>query len=225
VIQARMSSTRLPGKVLMDIAGRPALRLQLDRLARSEQLDEIVIATSTDPSDDPVADFARANGVRLSRGPLHDVLERYRQAGEESGSDAVVRITGDCPLIDPAITDEVIALWRSSDADYATNRGEPRTYPVGMDTEVVKRSVLETAAREATDPYDREHVTPFVITRPERFPAVQIDLEPSLGHVRLTLDTPDDLELLRRVATAVPDPVAASLADFVTVVTQPHLRP
>jgi len=152
--------------------------------------------------------------VRIERGPLHDVLERYRVAASAIEADAIVRITSDCPLIDPAVIDLVIAAWHESGADYATNRGEPRSYPVGMDTEVVLRSVLETAAREATDPYDREHVTPYVITRPERFPAIVLDLEPSLGELRLTLDTPEDLEWLRAVAGAVPDPVTASLAEL-----------
>ena len=214
MIQARMTSSRLPGKVLMEIAGRPALALQLERLARSRELDQIVVATSVEASDDPVDELARGAGVRVVRGPLHDVLERYRQAGAELGADAIVRVTGDCPLIDPEVVDLVVARWRSTSADYATNREEPRTYPVGMDTEVVAWPVLETAAREATDPYDREHVTPYVITRPERFAAEALALEPSLGHLRLTLDTPADLELLRAVADRVGDPVRAPLAEL-----------
>jgi spore coat polysaccharide biosynthesis protein SpsF len=208
-----MTSTRLPGKVLMDIAGRPALALQLERLGRTTELDEIVVATSADASDDPVAELCRRIGVRVVRGPLHDVLERYRLAGAELGADAIVRITGDCPLIDPAIVDLVVARWRATTADYATNREEPRSYPVGMDTEVVSWRVLETAAREATDPYDREHVTPFVIQRPERFPAESVTLDPPRGDLRLTLDTHDDLALLRAVAARV-DPLAATLPDL-----------
>jgi spore coat polysaccharide biosynthesis protein SpsF len=213
VIQARMTSSRLPGKVLMEIAGRPALWLQLERLARCRQLDEIVVATSVDPSDDPVEQLAGQAGVRVVRGPLRDVLERYRRAGDALGADAIVRVTGDCPLIDPEVVDLVVARWRATTADYATNRVEPRTYPVGMDTEVVSWPVLAAAAGEATDAYDREHVTPFVIARPDRFPAESVALEPSLGHLRLTLDTPDDLALLRAVAARV-DPVRASLCEL-----------
>lgn len=209
-----MSSTRLPGKVLMEIAGRPALELQLARLAATRQLDEIAIATSVEPGDDPVAELAGRLGVRLVRGPLHDVLARYEQAAREIAPDAVVRVTGDCPLIDPAVVDQVVERWRATAADYATNRVEPRTYPVGMDTEVVARDALATAAREAVDPYDREHVTPFVINRPDRFPAESVVLEPPLGHLRLTLDTPADLEQLRAVAARVSDPVRAPLAEL-----------
>ena len=198
----------------MEIGGRPAIQLQLDRLAHAAELDEIVVATSVEPRDDPVAEVAARAGARVVRGPLHDVLERYRRAGAESGADAIVRVTGDCPLIDPRVVDLVVGRWRSTRADYATNREEPRTYPVGMDTEVVSRPVLEAAAREATDPYDREHVTPFVIARPDRFPAEAVVLEPSLGHLRLTLDTPADLELLRAVAGRVGDPVTAALSEL-----------
>jgi spore coat polysaccharide biosynthesis protein SpsF len=212
-----MTSTRLPGKVLMEIAGRPALELQLERLGAARQLDEVAIATSSDASDDPVAELAGKLGVRVVRGPLHDVLARYEQAAEDLAPDAVVRVTGDCPLIDPAVVDLVVERWRTTSAAYATNREEPRTYPVGMDTEVVARDVLATAAREATDPYDREHVTPFVITRPERFPAESLVLAPPLGHLRLTLDTPADLEQLRAVAGGVADPVRAPLAELAAV--------
>jgi spore coat polysaccharide biosynthesis protein SpsF (cytidylyltransferase family) len=212
-----MTSTRLPGKVLMEIAGRPALELQLARLEAAAQLDEIAIATSVDATDDPVAELGGRLGVRVCRGPLHDVLARYDQAAQELAPDAVVRVTGDCPLIDPGVVDLVVERWRTTSVAYATNREEPRTYPVGMDTEVLGREVLAAAAREATDPYDREHVTPFVITRPGRFPAESVVLSPSLGHLRLTLDTPDDLEQLRAVAAGVADPVRAPLAELAAV--------
>ncbi len=212
VVQARMTSTRLPGKVLADIGGQPSLRLQMDRLRRASELDAIVVATSEDPSDDPISDLCRDMGVAVVRGPLLDVLERYRLAGEELAAEGIVRLTADCPFIDPAVVDRVVARWRAGSEDFVGNCVEPRTYPVGMDTEVVTWAALRTAADEATDPVDREHVTPFVRSRPDRFPAARVDLEPAYANVRLTLDTPEDLALLRDVAARVP--ADAGLADI-----------
>lgn len=192
-----MTSTRLPGKVLEPIAGMPSLQLQLQRLARAGEPTETVLATSEDGSDDPVAELGRANGVRVIRGPLADVLARYRLAAELTAADAVVRLTGDCPLIDPAVVDDCVRRWRESEAEYVANVIEPRTYPVGMDTEVISSAALRAAAAEATHPYDREHVTPFVRSRPQRFGQIAVRHRPSLGHVRVTLDTPADLAFLR----------------------------
>ena len=210
VVQARMSSTRLPGKVLADLGGWPVLEWVVSRLRDSRELAGVVVATSDDPSDDPVAEAAPA---RVVRGPLDDVLGRYAIAARELGSEGLVRITADCPLIDPAVVDEVVGAWRTGDADYVANVIEPRTYPVGMDTEVVSAGALLAADAEATDPYDREHVTPFVRSRPDRFPQQAVTLDPPRPEVRLTLDTPDDLEHLRAVvAKAGP---RASLAELI----------
>jgi spore coat polysaccharide biosynthesis protein SpsF len=205
VVQARMTSTRLPGKVLAPIGGQPSLRRQLGRLQRAAELDALAVATSDDTSDDPIVDLCRDMQVAVVRGPLLDVLERYRLAGEELGAEAIVRLTADCPFIDPAIVDRVVTRWREGTEDFVANCIEPRTYPVGMDTEVVSWTALRASAQEATTPLDREHVTPFVRARPERFPAARVDLEPGYGSVRLTLDTPQDLALLRDVAARVPD--------------------
>jgi spore coat polysaccharide biosynthesis protein SpsF len=204
IVQARMTSTRLPGKVLADIGGQPSLGLQLFRLRGGAELDALVVATSEEGSDDPIAEFCGQAGVRVVRGPLLDVLERYRMAAAELEADAIVRITADCPFIDPKVVDRVVARWRAGDEDFVGNCIEPRTYPVGMDTEVVSWPALRAAAAEAVDPFEREHVTPFVRRRPERFPAARVDLDPPRGDVRLTLDTVEDLELLRGVATRVP---------------------
>jgi spore coat polysaccharide biosynthesis protein SpsF (cytidylyltransferase family) len=207
-----MSSTRLPGKVLAEIAGRPALALELERVARAGELDGVVVATSDDRSDDPVAALAAESGVAVVRGPLDDVLARYGLAAELHPADAYVRLTGDCPLIDPAVVDRVVVRFRAGGADYAANVIEPRTFPTGMDTEVLSRRALEAAVAEATDPYDREHVTPFVRERPQRFPAAAVTLEPPRADVRMTLDTAEDLEALRALVDAAgPD---ASLGEL-----------
>jgi spore coat polysaccharide biosynthesis protein SpsF (cytidylyltransferase family) len=212
VVQGRMTSTRLPGKVLADIGGQPSLRLQLARLRRATELDAIVVATSVDPSDDAIVELCGDMGIAVVRGPLLDVLERYRLAGEQLGAEGIVRLTADCPFIDPAVVDRVVARWRAGSEDFVGNCVDPRTYPVGMDTEVVTWAALRAAAAEAIDPIDREHVTPFVRSRPQRFPAARVDLDPAYANVRLTLDTPEDLALLRDVATRVP--ADAGLADI-----------
>jgi spore coat polysaccharide biosynthesis protein SpsF len=208
IVQARMTSTRLPGKVLMDLGGEPVLVRVLERLERARELQAIVLATSTDPSDDPVAALAEARGTAVVRGSLDDVLDRYRQAADAHPCDAVVRITADCPLIDPEVVDLVVARWRAeADASYVANTVEPRTFPKGLDTEVVASAVLRVAAAEATDRYDREHVTPYVRARPQRFPQVGVFHDPPYGDVRITLDTPEDLRVLRGLLDAVgPDP-------------------
>lgn len=202
VVQARMSSTRLPGKVLAEIGDMPALHLQLRRLGRCGELDRVAVATSSDPSDDPVEEAAAAAGVRVVRGPLEDVLARYAVAARELDSAGLVRLTADCPLISPRVVDRVVRRWREGDEAYVANVIDPRTYPVGMDTEVVDAAALLAADAEAVEPYDREHVTPFVRSRPERFAQASVTLEPPAAEVRLTLDTQDDLDLLRRVVAS-----------------------
>lgn len=200
VVQARMTSSRLPGKVLADLAGRPALGLLLERLARSTELDGVVVATSVEESDDPVAELVRSTpGVELARGPLSDVLERYRLTLATHPCDAVVRITADCPLMDPTVVDCVVDRWRTGAEQYVTNVIEPRSFPVGMDVEVVAADALRAAASEATEPHDREHVTPFVRARPQRFPQARVERSPAAGDIRIVLDTPQDLASIREL--------------------------
>jgi spore coat polysaccharide biosynthesis protein SpsF len=196
VVQARMTSTRLPGKVLAEIGGDLALRLVLSRLSEAREIDEVVVATSSEESDDPVARVAAATGVTVVRGPLDDVLERYRQAAR---GDAVVRITADCPLVDPDVVDLVVRVWKTTTVDFAANCLEPRTFPEGLDVEVISRRALDAAAAEAVDGHDREHVTPFLRARPERFKQIGVELQPAFPMLRITLDTLDDLRLLRRL--------------------------
>jgi spore coat polysaccharide biosynthesis protein SpsF len=198
IVQARMSSSRLPGKVLMDLGPGSALAVLARRLAGLTETDTVVIATSVGEDDDPVAAFAQSIGLAVVRGPLDDVLERYRLAAESVGCDAVVRITADCPLSEPQVIDRVIRMWREDDAlDYAWNTRAPRSFPDGLDVEVVSRSALEAAAAETRNPYDREHVTPFVRERPDRFPQRGLRLEPPVRTIKLTLDTQEDLATIR----------------------------
>ena len=200
VVQARMSSSRLPGKVLAELAGGvTALGLQLERLADCREVAGVVVATSDRPEDDGIAELARASRTGIVRGSLHDVLDRFALVLERFAPAGVVRLTADCPVIDPAVVDTVARRWREGSEDYVANVLPPRTFPVGMDTEVVTGTALRAADAEASDPYDREHVTPFIRENLERFPAASVTLGAPRPDVRLVLDTAADLERLRAV--------------------------
>ena len=204
VIQARMTSTRLPGKVLMPAAGRPMLAHQLDRVRRARSIDTVCIATTTNADDDPVAALAEREGVAVFRGSEHDVLDRFVRAAESVEAEIAVRLTGDCPLTDPALIDAVVAAFRDSDppVDYATN-SFPRTWPIGLDVEVAAMAALRAANAEAQDTYDREHVMPFLYRQPERFRIARYPSALDLSGYRWTLDERSDYELLVRILVAL----------------------
>jgi spore coat polysaccharide biosynthesis protein SpsF len=196
-----MSSTRLPGKVLMDLAGRPLLEPQLERLERCARADDIVLAMTENPGDEPLVALAERRGLRWYRGSEHDVLSRYAGAAREADADLVVRVTSDCPLIDPDETDAVIAALevRRTTADYASNRLEPHL-PRGLDVEALWRDALERADRLATSRPAREHVTWFCYEeRPDLF-ELHSGRRPVDAHdLRWTVDTADDLAMVRRL--------------------------
>jgi spore coat polysaccharide biosynthesis protein SpsF (cytidylyltransferase family) len=198
-----MTSTRLPGKVLADLGGRSVLGVLLERLARAKEVDATLVATSSNATDDPIARELSSAGVACIRGPLEDVLERIRQAADASAADAVTRITGDCPLLDPEVVDATIRRWRDGAEDYVANVIEPRTYPDGMDVEVISREAISDAAQRATTPDDREHVTTYIRRHAERYPQAALRLDPSRSDVRITLDTREDLAHLRRIVARV----------------------
>ncbi len=204
IVQARMSSTRLPGKTLADIEGEPMLALLLRRLALARRLDRIVVATSTDAVDDPIAELAADIGVEVVRGPREDVLARFLIAiGEREGP--VVRITGDCPLIDAGLVDETIERFASvPDCAYASNV-EPRTFPDGLDVEVFDAAALRAIADEHLEVADREHVTAAIRARPERFHQAALVSAQDLGELRWTVDEPEDLEFTRAVVRRLGD--------------------
>lgn len=222
IVQARMSSTRLPGKVLADLAGRPALALLVTRLSRAERLDEIVVATSTDPSDDVIDEWCRSSSVRCIRGSLKDVLGRYVQAAEATQADAVVRITADCPLIDPVLVDGLVSFFAESELDYCGLSGE---FPHGLDCEVFTREALLTTDMNAIEDYDREHVTPFMKRHPGEFRTSTFAPLSGHAHERWTLDYPEDLNLLREIARRLLQPQTATTIDVLSVLdANPELR-
>ncbi|MCU1448125.1 MAG: acylneuraminate cytidylyltransferase [Acidimicrobiales bacterium] len=210
-----MGSTRLPGKVLAELAGRPALALMLDRL-EGVAADHVVVATSEEGADDAVAAVAVGRGVPVVRGPEQDVLARFEAVLDEFPSDDVVRLTADCPLTDPALVATALTRHRETGADYTSNTLE-RTFPDGLDVEVVRAVVLREAASESSDPVEREHVTPFVYRRPERYLLASFVSGEDLGAERWTLDTAADLERLRDIVRRLDDPATAGWNDILAV--------
>lgn len=203
ILQARMSSSRLPGKVLKPILGEPMMARQIARLRRARHLGDLVVATSVGPEDDVVAACAERLGCLVFRGPLNDVLARYAGALEAHGpADHVVRVTADCPLTDWRVIDRVIERHLATGADYTSNTVE-RTYPKGLDVEIVRAPLLLEAASEARDPYEREHVTPFFYFRPERYRIVQVTQGVDQNLLRWTVDTPADFSFTEAVYRAL----------------------
>ncbi|MCW2243734.1 glycosyltransferase family protein [Azospirillum canadense] len=204
ISQARMTSTRLPGKVLMNAAGKPLLAHHLGRLSRCRRLDALVLATTVNATDDPVADLAGTLGVPVFRGSEHDVLSRFAGAAAMAGADVVVRVTADCPLIDPALVDRVVTALLESDPPLDYVSLDVTRYPRGLDTEVFTRAALDEAAANATDPAEREHVTAHIYRRPDRF-RLGAPLQPDGDAVdqRWCVDEQSDLDLVRTLLGAL----------------------
>ncbi|MFY7867781.1 cytidylyltransferase domain-containing protein [Roseateles sp.] len=203
IVQARMSSTRLPGKVLMPLAGRPVLAHVVERLQQCKTLDEIVIATSDDISDDAIQRWCEDHRIHCFRGNLHDVLDRYFQAAKQFSASAVVRITADCPALDPAIVDEVVQGFHAGDYDFYGLAGE---FPDGLDCTVFAFRALERAWREATLPSQREHVGPYIEKQPDLFKNGGLHKFLGLSHLRWTLDEERDYRFLQAVFERLDQP-------------------
>jgi spore coat polysaccharide biosynthesis protein SpsF len=235
-----MSSSRLPGKVLMGIAGRPMLVHVVERARRARSVDQVIVATTTEPSDDAIQRLCAERGYPCYRGSLPDVLDRYTQAARLFGAQTIVRLTADCPLLDPTVLDLTVELM--AEHDFSANRLPPpwtRSLPIGLDVEVVTQTALERAWHEAQERYQREHVLPYVYegvefnphplltsvegyytlqgTSPRGFRIAQLHHTPDHGALRWTVDTPADLELVRQVYAHLDDPVDFTWQDVLTV--------
>lgn len=199
IVQARMTSSRLPGKVMRPILGAPMIGRQIERLRRSQRLGQLVVATSVDPSDDVIVDYCAELGCAAHRGPLHDVLGRFAETLEAFGpAEHIVRLTADCPLADWTVIDRCIALHLDTGADYTSNTLD-RSYPRGLDVEVFRADWLPRIAAETSDPYDREHVTPVFYRSGARFKIAQLVETTYRAHLRWTVDRLDDFEFTTRV--------------------------
>jgi spore coat polysaccharide biosynthesis protein SpsF len=249
IVQARMSSSRLPGKVLRNLSGKPMLEWVVSRLQRAQMLDEIIVATTTDPTDEPIVKWCQGNQILCARGSLHDVLDRFFHAARQRGADVIVRVTADCPLVDPVLVDETIRAFNGLDSapgpfDFAANRLPPpfqRTYPIGLDTEVCTFTALERAWREAAQPFHREHVMPYfyegigtpqrfeklhgpgfldVFDSPRGFRTLLLNYEQNYGELRWTVDTPADLAVLEGITAKLLGRMDFNWQDVLTIVQQ-----
>jgi spore coat polysaccharide biosynthesis protein SpsF len=200
IVQAHMSSTRLPGKVLMDLGGRTMLERVLLRVRACREVDDVVVAMSTLPADDILVPVCERLGIPVHRGSDTDVLDRFVGAAHARSADLCVRITSDCPLIDPALCDQIIQRFRRADppVDYASNK-IPQSYPRGLDTEVFTGEALERARAEASRPYQRTHVTIYIYENPGRFRLLSVVSEVDRADWRWTVDTAEDLQFVRAV--------------------------
>src|SRR5690349_23669150 len=217
IIQGRMSSSRLPGKILAEIAGQPMLQRVFTRTSRASTVIETIFATTTDSSDDPVAEYCDFSGIPFTRGSLYDVLDRYYQTAKQAKADFVVRVTADCPVIDPVLVDDVVNTLLEDEYDFVCNRLPPpwsRTYPIGLDVEACTIEALKKAWKEAREPQHREHAMPYfyegvelsAVSRqlsegisPRGFRVAMLNHTTDFGDYRWTVDTAEDLEFLRQI--------------------------
>jgi spore coat polysaccharide biosynthesis protein SpsF (cytidylyltransferase family) len=214
VIQARSGSTRFPRKVLAPLQGRPMLAHIVERVSRARLVDRVVVATTDGRGDDDVASLATALGAGVTRGSEDDVLSRYVLAAREHDADVIVRITADCPLTDPVIVDAVLQARANESADYASNE-EPATFPEGYDCEVFTAACLARVDREATLPYEREHVTVRIREHLDDFITAHVAHDPDLSWMRLTVDVAADLDRIARLLGSLPASPPPDLAAVV----------
>lgn len=226
IIQARMDSTRLPRKVMRVINGRPMLSYMLERVLAAKNIDRVVVATSVEPSDNPIVEFCQGEKITCYRGSLDDVLDRYYQTALKLKCDIVVRLTADCPLIDPMVIDTVIDIYQSNNYDFVANTVPPGgTFPEGMDVEVFSFELLERAWREARKPSEREHVTFYFWKNPQLLSIYRYDLPENFSKYRLTVDYYEDFEVFSCLITELyPQNHLFSLRDIINFLdTHPEI--
>ena len=222
-IEARMTSSRLPGKVLLDLAGKPALQQLVERLRRSRYLDEVVVATTDRSTDDPVAELCRRIGCSVFRGSEDDVLARVLGAANSVSGDLIVEITGDCPAVDWRHVDLLIETFFAGQYDYVANVAGPRPYPVGFEVQVFPTAVLAEVDRLTQNPVDHEHVSLYIYSHPERYRIYYVEASPELYQpdLEVTLDTPEDYQLIQAIfTTLLPDNPDFSALDVVNLLRQ-----
>lgn len=220
ILQARLSSSRLPGKVLRPLLGKPMLARQIERLNRSHLISKLMVATSVEPDDDQIERLCGEIGVSCSCGSLTDVLDRYYQAARPHNPDLIIRLTGDCPLADPELIDLGITYFQKHSYDYISNVS-PRTYPIGLDFEVFTFEALGRAWREAALPSEREHVTPYIRNHPELFAIGNLAGDADLSHHRWTVDEPADFEFVTNIYESLyPNDPAFTTSDILRLLAK-----
>lgn len=198
VLQARMSSSRLPGKVMMDINGKPMIHWQIQRILSSKCVDSLVVATSVDPSDDSLVLFLEENSINVYRGVLDNVLSRYIEVSERYAHDALIRLTGDCPLVMPELIDQMVDAFYEQDVDYLSNTLIP-TFPDGLDIEIIRQGVLQNLNAFNLEPKELEHMTYGIYTRPETFKLSNFLNESNRSQDRWTVDYQEDLDFVQAI--------------------------
>ncbi|MFT4552878.1 MAG: spore coat polysaccharide biosynthesis protein SpsF [Chlamydiales bacterium] len=197
--QARMMSTRLPGKVLLEIDGRPLIEYSLERLRQAPSICKIVVATTNNPKDEAIVEYCKSHDIDFYRGDEDDVLSRYYEAAKAYQADYIIRTTSDCPLIDPDVIEKIIkAYFDAENADYASNMLK-ETYPLGMCVEIFSMEILEEAYQKATERYEKEHVTPYIYMHPEKFSLLSVEQDEDLSFHRWTVDTVQDFNFVEKV--------------------------
>ena len=219
IIQARMGSSRLPGKVMMDLGGKPLLAHVIQRALNIQNVDRVVLATTTHIADKPLLGLAEEYGISSFAGNEEDVLDRFYQAARQHDASTVMRLTADCPFLDPDVSYQTLRRFQQGDVDYASNN-HPPTYPDGLDTEVFSRTTLDQAWREATLSSEREHVTPFIWKNADIFRLANVTSSSDLSEMRWAVDEPEDLEFARSILNHIPQKVPiAYLRDILTVIS------
>ncbi len=203
IIQARMGSTRLPGKVMKTLSGKTVLWHVITRLKQCRLIDEIVVATTSSENDKIIKRFCEENHFSFFVGDEFDVMGRYLDAAHAFSATTIIRITSDCPLIDPFLVDEMLRIFNPINMDYLSNILPPRTYPKGLDTEIFTTLTLEDATKLTQDPQDREHVTPYIMNHPEKFRLIPYYHKIDLSNERWTLDTQEDFEFIEKIYNAL----------------------
>lgn len=224
IVQARMGSSRLPGKVLEDLAGHSMLSRVISRLRASHVIDEVIVATTTHLQDDAIVEECDRCSVSVTRGNENDVLDRYYHAAKANKADVVVRVTSDCPLLDPEVTGKTIQAFLQGKPDYASNT-IVRTYPRGLDTEVISRDALAIAWQHAKESYEREHVTPYIVEHPTQFRLLSVTGDQDFSARRWTVDTIEDLALVRAIYSRLPSEGSFSWRDVLDLLArEPELE-
>jgi spore coat polysaccharide biosynthesis protein SpsF len=224
ILQARMRSSRLPGKVLMDICGKTMVARVIERVKKAEAINKIVIATTKKPDDDEIVNECKKTVDAIYRGSEEDVLDRYYCTAKKYGAHAIVRITCDCPLIEPTIIDRVVRAFLKESPDYASNTLE-RTYPRGLDVEIMTKDVLKKAWEEAEKPYERTHVTPYIYQHSKAYNLLSVKNAEDLSVGRWTVDTQEDLLFIREIYSQFKNQEDFSWRDVISLlVKNPQLR-